>query len=192
MSSASRLPQRAGCSDRQRPVVIAVTFVPVVQSPVNEAISVIAVWHNLMPAASVVAATTDWGAGRRIRLVHMKRVLVVVVAVNRVKMPVVQVVVVVTMRDAQMAARLTMNMGMIGVGVMTCHYTPPFLLGDCRSRERQSQVARRWARLTAMLTLRRMARRQPPRATEVPYHSAGGSQSLGSPAAPATSSCLLK
>src|SRR5262249_26057359 len=85
-------------------------------------------------------------------------------AVSRVEMPVVQVIIVVTMRDAQMAARLTVDMGMTGVGVMIVHYTPPFLLGDCRSRERRSQAVWRWARLTALLTLRRMARRQPPRA----------------------------
>ena len=172
MSTDSRLPQSAGWSDGQWPVVIAVTVVPVVQTPVNDVIIVIAVRHDLMLAGSMVAATTDWGASRRIRLVQSKDVLVVVVAVNRMEMPVVQVVVMVAMRDAQMAARLTMNMGMTGVGVMTCHYTPPFLLGDCRLRERQSQVAWRWTRLTAVLTLRRMARRQPSRATEVHYHSA--------------------
>ena len=164
MSTTSRLPQRAGCSDGQRPVVIAVTLVLMVQSPVNEAISVIAMRHDLMPAASVVAITTDWGAGRRIRLVHGQYMLVVVVAVSRVEMPVVQVVVVVTMRDARMAARLTVDMGMTGVGVMIVHSLPPFLLGDCRSRERRSQAVWRWARLTAVLTLRGMARRQPPRA----------------------------
>ncbi len=138
MSSTSRLPQRAGRSDGQRPVVIAVTAVLIMQSPVNEAISVIAMRHGLMPAASVVAITTDWGAGQRIRLVHGQYVLVVVVAVSRMEMPVVQVVVMVAVRDAQMAARLAMNMVVAGVGVMTCHYTPPFLLEDCRSRERQS------------------------------------------------------
>jgi len=63
-------------------VVIAVTVVLVVQSPVNEVISVIAVRHCLMPAASVVAATTDWGAGRRVCIVHGQYVLIVVVAVN--------------------------------------------------------------------------------------------------------------
>jgi len=141
------------------------TIVLVVQSPVNETIDVIAMRHGLMPAASVVATTTDWCASRRIRLVHGQCVLVVVVAVNRVEMPVVQVVVVVLMRDAQVAARLTMDMGMAGVGIMIVHYTPPFLLGDCRSRERQSQAVWRLARLTAVMALRRMARRQPPRAT---------------------------
>ncbi len=157
MSATSRLPQRAGSSDGQRSVVITVTVVLVVQSPINEAISVIVMRHGLMPAASVVAITTDWGAGRRIRLVHNQYVLVVVVAVSRMEMSVVQIVVVVAMRDAQVAARLAMDMGMAGVGVMTCHYTPPFLLGDCRSRERQSQAIWRWARLTAVLTLRKMA-----------------------------------
>jgi hypothetical protein len=145
-------------------VVIAVTLVLVVQSPVNEAIGVIAMRHDLMPAASVVAITIDWGAGRRIRLAHGHYMLVVVVAVSRVEMPVVQVVVVVTMRDARMAARFTVYMGMTGVGVMIVHSMPPFLLGDCRSRGRRSQAVWRWARLTAVLTLRRMARRQPPRA----------------------------
>jgi hypothetical protein len=113
----------AGCSDGQRPVVIAVTVVPVVQSPVNETISVIAVRYCLMPAASVVAATTDWGAGRRVRLVHGQYVLIVMVAVNRVEMPVVQIVVVVAMRDAQVATRLTVDMGVVGVSVVICHYT---------------------------------------------------------------------
>lgn len=139
MSTTSRLPQRAGCSDGQRPVVIAVTLVLMVQSPVNEAISMIAMRHGLMPAACVVAITTDLGAGGRIRLVHGQYMLVIMVAVSRVEMPVVQVVVVVIMRDAQMAARLTVYMGMTGMGVMIIHYTPPFLLGDCRSRERRPQ-----------------------------------------------------
>jgi hypothetical protein len=99
-----------------------------VQSPVNEAVSVIAMRHGLMPAASVVAITTDWGAGRRIRLVHGQYMLVVVVAVSRVEMPVVQVVVVVTMRDARMAARLTVDMGMTGMGVMVVHLSPRWML----------------------------------------------------------------
>lgn len=48
-------------------------------------------------------------------------------------MPVVQVVVVVAMRDALVTARLTVNMGMAGVGFMTWHYIPPSLLGDYRA-----------------------------------------------------------
>jgi hypothetical protein len=128
-------------------VVITVTTVLVVQPPVNKAISVIAVRHGLMPAASVIAITTDWGAGRRILFVHGQYMLVVMVAVNRVEMPVVQVVVVVAMRDAHVAARLTVDMGMAGVGVMIIHYTPPFLVGDRRSRERRSQAGGRRAQL---------------------------------------------
>jgi hypothetical protein len=31
-------------------------------------------------------------------------------------------------------------MGMTGVGVMIVHSLPPFLLRDCRSRERRSQA----------------------------------------------------
>jgi len=40
-------------------VVIAVTVVPVVQSPIHEVIDMIAMRHFLMPAVSVVAATID-------------------------------------------------------------------------------------------------------------------------------------
>jgi len=97
-------------------------------------INVIAVRHVLMLAFLVVAATIDRGAGRWIRLVHCQYVLVVVVVVNRVEMPVVQVVIVVAMGDAQVTARLTVDMGMAGVGFMTCHYSPPSLSGDHRSR----------------------------------------------------------
>jgi hypothetical protein len=148
-------------------VIIAVAIVPVVQSPIYEAICVIAVRDDLMPTTSVVAATTDWSAVRRVHLIHSQYVLIVMVVVNRVEMPIVQVVVVVAMRNAQVAARLTVDMGMSGVCVMTRHYTPPFLLEDCRSREWQSQVVWVRAHLTTVLTLRRKARRRPPRTAEI-------------------------
>jgi dihydrodipicolinate synthase/N-acetylneuraminate lyase len=109
-------------------VVVAVTVVPVVQPPVNEVVGVVAVRHGLVRAARVVAATIRGGAGRRVRLVHGNHMLVVVVAVNRVEMPVVQVVVVVAVRDTQVAARLAVDVGVVGVGVVTRHYTPPFVL----------------------------------------------------------------
>ncbi len=130
MLTTSRLPQRASCSDGQRPVVIAVAIVPVVQSPINKMISVITMRYVLMLAVLVVAATIDWSTGRRICLVYCKYVFVVMVVVNRVEMPVVLVVVVVTMRDAHVATRLTVDVGMTGMGFMTWHYTPPSLWGE--------------------------------------------------------------
>ena len=38
-------------------------------------------------------------------------------------MPVVQVIVVVAMRDAQVAARLTVDVVVVSVSVVICHYT---------------------------------------------------------------------
>jgi hypothetical protein len=167
MSTASRLPQRADWLDGQWPVVIAVAIVPVVQSPINEAISVIAVRDDLMPTTSVVAATTDGSAVRRVRRIHSQYVFIVMVVVNRVEMPIVQVVVVVAMRNAQVTARLTVDVGMPRVCVMTRQYTPPFQLGDFRSREWQSQVVSVRAHLTTVLTLCQIARRRLPRTAAI-------------------------
>jgi hypothetical protein len=105
--------------------------------------------------------------GRWIRLVHSQYVFVVVIVVSRVEMPIMQVVVVVAMRNAQVTARLTMDMGMSRVCVMTRHDTPPFLLGDFRSREWQSQVVSVRAHLTTVLTLCRIARRRLPRTAAI-------------------------
>lgn len=58
--------------------------VSMMQSPIDNMISVIAVRHFLMLAILVVAATFDWSTGRRIRLVHCQYVFVVVVVVSRV------------------------------------------------------------------------------------------------------------
>ena len=97
-------PSKGHLLDGQQPVVIAVTDVPVVQSPIDKMINVIAVRQLLMLAVLVVTVTIDRSADRWIRLVHCQYVFVVVVVVGRVEMPIVQVVVVVTMRDAQMTA----------------------------------------------------------------------------------------
>jgi|SRR5215510_1934533 len=93
--------------------------------------------------------------------------LVVVVTVSRVKMAVVQVVIVATMRYAQMAARFTMNVGMAGMGVMTCHFTPPSLLETCRSQKGASSLS-----LASVLTALLAARRQPLRTAEVSFPNA--------------------
>jgi hypothetical protein len=107
-------------------MVIAVIVVSMVQPPINKMINVIAVRHVLMLAVLVVAATVDSSTGRWIRIVHSQYVFVVMVVVSRMEMPIVQVVVMVPMRNAQVAARIAMDMGMTGVGFMTWHFFPPY------------------------------------------------------------------
>jgi len=99
------------------------TAVRMMQTALKEVIRVITVRHRWMPAALVAAATADRGTNSRVVRVHGNYTLVVVSAVSRVEMPVVQVVNVVTVLHMQVATRLIMGMRMTRVG-MVIHRFP--------------------------------------------------------------------
>jgi hypothetical protein len=114
---ASRFPmngEAAGSGNLQRPVVVAVVSVNVVQLAVDQVIRVVSVWHRLMAAAGpmtvvgAVAVREVGGAMSRVLLVHRDAVLVDVVAVRVVKTSVVEVVDVAVVLDCRVAATRAM------------------------------------------------------------------------------------
>jgi hypothetical protein len=84
--------------DLQRPVVVAVVAVRVVQLSVHQVVDVVAVGNGFVPAAGtmpvtpLVAVVEPRGALRRVALVHRDPVLVHVVLVRVMETPVVEVV----------------------------------------------------------------------------------------------------
>jgi hypothetical protein len=115
-------------------VIVAVIAVLMVQPPVDEIVDVVAVRHRFMPAAgavdmprfvigaAVLGIATVW-----VSIGNLDHVLVDMIAMRMVKVPIVQVVDVVTVLDGDVAASGAMFMRVVGMrGVRArCHRWPP-------------------------------------------------------------------
>ena len=107
----SRRPLSFVSGHLERPVVVAVVPVRVMEMTVDEIVDVVAVGHRLVSAAGAVdmallvtGASVLGGAGGRIPLAHLDHVLVHVVAVGVVEVAVVEIVHMVTVLDGDVAA----------------------------------------------------------------------------------------
>ncbi len=100
-------------------MVIAVITVAMVQAPVDQVVQVIAVGYQGMPAAVVAALAGRRSAHVRIGGADRDDMLVVVALVWMVQVAVVEIIHVVLVLDAQMAAVLAVDVGMIGVDLMS-------------------------------------------------------------------------
>jgi hypothetical protein len=99
-------------------MVIAVVAVAVVQLASAEVINMVAVRNLLMPLGLVVTITGYGRASRRVYIADRDGVFIIVIAVKRVQMTVVQVISMTFMSDGQMAALLAMDMCMVSVSRM--------------------------------------------------------------------------
>jgi hypothetical protein len=95
----------------QRPVVVAVVAMRVMQVPAHQVIRVVAVGNRLVPTARavlmprvVVAARMVARTPIRVLRAHRDRVLVAVIVMNMMHVPVVQVVRVAVVLDCSVAA----------------------------------------------------------------------------------------
>jgi hypothetical protein len=108
-------------------MIVAVIAVQVVQTSRVNVIHVVAVRHGLVTAScTATAGTSGLGAGVRIGGVDCKRVLVVVIVVLHVQMAVMQVISVVLVLDARVAALISVDVIVFAVNLMR-HFTSSFL-----------------------------------------------------------------
>jgi hypothetical protein len=110
-------------------VIVTVPIVDVMQPPVHEVIHMVAVRNGLMPAARTVdmcARRGVWRTSIGIRAADRNTVFVVVVAVRRVQVAIVEVVHVAIVLDARMPAGGVMSVGVVGVGCTVRHRMTPF------------------------------------------------------------------
>jgi hypothetical protein len=110
---------------RERAVIVAVAAARVVQVPGDEVVDVIAVRHRFVAAARTVgvsrvvrAACMGGSARRRIRSVDGDRALVDVTIMAAVQVAVVEVVLMVAVRDRRVAAAGAVLMRMVVVGLV--------------------------------------------------------------------------
>jgi hypothetical protein len=101
-------------------VIVAVAFVRVMQMTGDEVVDVITVWNGLVTAAlavnvaAVVLGAVMFGrAAVRVLAVDLEHVLVDVTLVRMVQVPFVQVVHVVTVRDARMTTIVAVLVWMV-------------------------------------------------------------------------------
>jgi hypothetical protein len=105
-------------------MVVAVVAVRVVQPAVHKVIDVVAVRDEGVTAALVAAGARDWYASRRVRVAHLDRMLIVVALVLSVQVAVVQVVHVVAVLDANVAAVRAMDVRVLVVRGVTHRFVP--------------------------------------------------------------------
>jgi len=114
----------------QRAVIVAMIAVPVVQSAAGNVIDMVAVRRHFV-ATTVVAAVT--GRRRAIRRIHggdFDDVFVVMIAVRRMHVSVVQIISVTAVRHGRMTAIRAVNVGMIFMGCMIHGIFLTFVFND--------------------------------------------------------------
>jgi hypothetical protein len=108
-------------------MIVAVVAVHIVQASLVDVVYMVAVWHGFVIAPCTAAAgAVGRGAGVRVGGVDCKRVLVVVIAVQRVQVAVMQVISVAVVLDARMAALISVDVTMFAVSLMR-HLISSFL-----------------------------------------------------------------
>lgn len=91
-------------------MVITVATVTIMQFAIAEIVKMVAMGHLLMALSLVITGAGDWGTGRRIRFVNRYNVFVIVIAMEKVQMPIVQVINVSLVQNGLVTALLAMNM----------------------------------------------------------------------------------
>ena len=97
-------------------MVVAVVAVLVVQPPLVEVIAVVAVRYAIVAAAVVPAGAGDRATGVRIGIADRDGVLILMLLVRGMQVAVVQVVHVIVVLDAGVAAVCAVDVGVVVVG----------------------------------------------------------------------------
>jgi hypothetical protein len=129
-----------------RPVVVAMISMGMVQVPVDKIVDVVAMWHRLVPAPRAMnmarrmsATVVAWRALVGVVRADFDLVLVYVIAMRMVQMPIVEIIDVITMLDSGVAAVCAMLM--IVMVVMRCiagaHREAPCFTRYCRRKNRE-------------------------------------------------------
>ena len=96
-------------------MIITVIAVPVVQASMDQIIGMVAVRDRLMAATLVAASASGRSTIDRVGGAHRNHTLVVVIAVSRMKVAIVQIIHVVFMLNAEVPAMLTVRVSMPSV-----------------------------------------------------------------------------
>jgi hypothetical protein len=106
---------------RDRTMIVAVVSVAKVQPAIAQIIYMIPVRNLRVPFHLVIAGAGHGRAGDRIDSTHGEHVFIVVVAMQKMQMSIVQVIDVISMLKGQVPALLTVDMCMAGVSCMLLH-----------------------------------------------------------------------
>ena len=93
-------------------MIIAVITVTVMQLPIAEIIEMVAVRNACVTLCLVIAGASDWHTSGGIRSANRDGVLVIVVAMEKMQVTIVQIVDMAFVHHSQVATILSMNMGM--------------------------------------------------------------------------------
>lgn len=103
----------------QRTVIVAVIAVAIVKFAVAEVVNMIAVRYSLVALGLVIARAGERRAGRGMSCIDCDGVFVVMIAMAKMQMTVMQVIDMPLVLNGQVSALLAMNMGMFaGMGGM--------------------------------------------------------------------------
>lgn len=136
---------RSLLDDFERPVVVAMIAMRMVEMPIDKVVHVIAVRHDLMSASRpmhVSRLMTPAAMRRRALIgvvrVYLDRVLIDMIAVGMMEMAIMQIVGVVAVTNGGMAAAGTMPVIVIGMmwKIAVTHEAIPFGFSDFRRHAR--------------------------------------------------------
>lgn len=115
-----------------RPMVVAVVAVGMVQMAIDEVVDMIAMGNCFMPtprAMDMVCGVTTAGValctGDRVCVAHLKRMLVHMIAVGVMQVAIVQIIHMTIVADRRMAAIWPVNVVVVSVLVTVCHVREP-------------------------------------------------------------------
>jgi hypothetical protein len=111
-------------------MIIAMIAVPVVESAAGNVIEMVAVWRRRVITAVVAAVTGRRGASHRIHGGDFDDVFVVMIAVRRMQVAVVQIIGVIAVRHGRVPAIRAVNVCMIFMGCMIHDIFLTFVIND--------------------------------------------------------------
>ena len=94
----------------QGTVIVAVVAVTMMQFAIAEIVKVIAMWHLFVALGLVITGAGTGSTGRGIRTANRDYVFIVVIAMEKMQMSIVQVIKMPLVQNSQMSALLAMNM----------------------------------------------------------------------------------
>lgn len=111
----------------QRPVIIAMAIVHMVQVAIDQIIDMIAVWHRFMAAAGPMHMAAGLRAGAAIGIGRRYRdhMFIDMIAMRVMQVAIMQIINMAFVVHGRVAAARPMHMGMAGVGVVTAHRCSP-------------------------------------------------------------------
>lgn len=112
-------------NDFDRAVIVAMSVVMKMKPAVNEVIEMIAVRNLFMPTGVVSALTFDLMTFSRVHTVDRNHTFIDVRLVNRVQMPVVNKIVVISMPNLRVTATGSVNVIVIFMNLMRHKYSSP-------------------------------------------------------------------